>query len=84
MAARASICSTDIVMPGALDGRQLAERVTQHWPGVRVLYMSGYADHLSRGEDTVGADRSDFPLLAKPYSIEELARVVRRELDGSA
>jgi PAS domain S-box-containing protein len=79
---RIDLLFTDVVMPGALDGRQLAQRVRERWPRVRVLYTSGYPDHLRRGRGDPGASLG-FPLLAKPYSIEELARAVRRELDGS-
>jgi PAS domain S-box-containing protein len=71
---------TDIVMPGGLDGRQLAQQVRERWPEVRVLFTSGFPDHLRR---VAGAEGLDFPLLAKPYSIDELTRAVRRALDGS-
>jgi signal transduction histidine kinase/CheY-like chemotaxis protein len=74
---------TDIVMPGGLDGRQLAQQVRERWPRVRVLFTSGFPDHLRRSVGEAAAEGLDFPLLAKPYSIEELARAVRRELDGS-
>jgi PAS domain S-box-containing protein len=74
---------TDVVMPGGLDGRQLAQQVRERWPEVRVLFSSGNPDHLRRSAGEAAAEGLGFPLLAKPYSIEELARAVRRELDGS-
>src|SRR5690606_18648155 len=35
---------TDMVMPGGMNGRDLAERARRRRPGVRILFMSGYAD----------------------------------------
>src|SRR5437764_113934 len=34
---------TDVVMPGGINGRQLALRLRERWPRLRVLYTSGYA-----------------------------------------
>jgi len=34
---------TDIVMPGAMNGRDLAERLRQRWPTLKVLYTSGFS-----------------------------------------
>ena len=69
---------TDIVMPGAMNGRQLAQKVAELRRPVRVLYTSG---------NTFGAfDSSERPgegvlLLTKPYRKAELARMVRLSLD---
>jgi PAS domain S-box-containing protein len=66
---------TDIVMPGAMNGRQLADKVTELRRPLRVLYTSG---------NTFGAFDSDSDgvlLLAKPYRKAELARMVRIALD---
>jgi PAS domain S-box-containing protein len=69
---------TDIVMPGAMNGRQLAQSVAELRRPLRVLYTSG---------NTFGAfDTSERPsegvlLLAKPYRKAELARMVRLCLD---
>ena len=65
---------SDVVMPG-MSGRQLAARVRQRWPAVRVLLMSGYDDD---------AMRADEPVLAKPFSASVIARRVREVLDESA
>jgi two-component system, cell cycle sensor histidine kinase and response regulator CckA len=62
---------TDVVMPG-LSGRQLAERLTQLRPGIRVLYVSGYADTLEPG----------VAYLQKPFAPETLARRLRDVMDA--
>ena len=69
---------TDIVMPGGINGRELAERMVASRPSLRVLFTSGYAyDQLhDRRPGTQGA-----PLLTKPYRKAELARMLRRCLD---
>ncbi|MBR1088107.1 PAS domain S-box protein [Bradyrhizobium manausense] len=69
---------TDIVMPGGINGRELADRMVAARPSLRVLFTSGYANDSQHtpGGATVGA-----PLLAKPYRKAELARMLRRSLD---
>jgi PAS domain S-box-containing protein len=61
---------TDVVMPGTTSGRQLARFVAGRRPKVPVLLMSGYADDLADNE----ADNP--PLLAKPFTRDELARAL--------
>jgi len=69
---------TDIVMAGALNGRELADEMVAARPSLRVLFTSGYAHDAPHGPGrlTIGA-----PLLAKPYRKAELARMLRRSLD---
>jgi hypothetical protein len=60
---------TDVVMPG-LSGRELADRLKQLRPGIKVLFMSGYTD------DTMlhyGVLRKDAEFIQKPFSPDELA-----------
>ena len=71
---------TDLVMPG-LGGRELAVRLTQLLPNLRVVLMSGYA---SWGKGGPEADQSEMILLQKPFRLEELGRKVREVLDASA
>jgi PAS domain S-box-containing protein len=66
---------TDVVMPG-LRGHEVADRVAATRPGIRVVYMSGYADETLLGRAADG--RSSF--LEKPFSNDALARRVREAL----
>ena len=68
---------TDVVMP-KLGGPDLAARLLEMRPGLRVLYMSGYSEFISAGHGEIG------PLtyfLQKPFSLESLGRKVRDVLD---
>ena len=69
---------TDIVMPGAMNGRQLAEKVAELRPPLRVLYTSGNAFGAF---DSNGRLADGVLLLTKPYRKAELARMVRLSLD---
>jgi signal transduction histidine kinase/CheY-like chemotaxis protein len=71
---------TDVVMPGAMNGRQLADAVAKRRSPLRVLFTSGYTE-----DAVVHHGRLDpgVLLLAKPYRKIELARMVRVALDAS-
>jgi DNA-binding response OmpR family regulator len=68
---------TDVIMPG-MGGDELALRLTEKWPGLRVLFTSGYfEDSISMRLDSArGAD-----LIRKPFTFAELAVKVREVLD---
>lgn len=69
---------TDIVMPG-ITGRQLADRATAERPDLKVLYTTGYTRNAIVHNGIVDYGVS---FLAKPFSIEALARKVREVLDS--
>jgi CheY-like chemotaxis protein len=61
----------DVVMPGKLDGYDLARIVRERWPRIKVVLTSGFpASHADR-------DAPGVPLLTKPYRRDDLARVLR-------
>jgi CheY-like chemotaxis protein len=68
---------TDVVMPG-MSGQALAEQMVRMYPGIRVLYMSGYTNE---GIVTNGVLDTDVILLQKPFSPYTLAHRVRAILN---
>jgi CheY-like chemotaxis protein len=67
---------TDVVMPG-ISGRELAERVGQIRPGIKIIYMSGYTDQAVVHH---GILENDAILLQKPFTLMTLAGKLREML----
>src|SRR6185369_12853606 len=61
---------TDVIMPGGMSGRELADKVLKLRPGIKVLYTSGYTDNaiVHQGRLDPGV-----LLLTKPYRKSQLA-----------
>jgi PAS domain S-box-containing protein len=73
---------TDMVMPGGINGHELALRLRRRWPGLKVLYTSGYAHGMT---DAISTDPTfGRHMLAKPYRRRDLAAKVREVLDEPA
>jgi PAS domain S-box-containing protein len=68
---------TDLVMPN-IGGRELAQRLTPLRPRMKVLFMSGYSEHSALEIEAAGQAAT---ILQKPFSLDALARNVRRVLD---
>jgi CheY-like chemotaxis protein len=73
---------TDVVMPGGINGRELARRARQRWPGIRVIFTSGFSEARLNGD--IGSLSTVTPLLGKPYRKEDLASAARAALDRVA
>ena len=69
---------TDVVMPGGMNGRQLADAARLDRPDLKVLFTSGYTENaiVHHGRLDRGVH-----LLSKPYRRQELASKLRRVLD---
>jgi PAS domain S-box-containing protein len=73
-----SLLFTDMVMPGGVTGKQLAEKLKKAKPDLRVIYSSGYSlDLVSNSGSQLGV-----ALLQKPYHASSLVKTVRECLDG--
>jgi PAS domain S-box-containing protein len=72
---------TDVVMPGGLNGRQLADEAVRRRPGLKVLFTTGYTRNaiVHHGRLDPGVE-----MVGKPFSSDELIRKVRAILDGNA
>jgi len=68
---------TDVIMPG-MNGRELAQRVSEIRPNMKVLYMSGYTENAIGHNGTLDAG---ITLLQKPFTLHALKAKVREVLD---
>jgi signal transduction histidine kinase/CheY-like chemotaxis protein len=78
MSAAPDVLVTDLQMPG-MNGHDLAARVRIDHPGIRVLFISGYAPETPPRSDAAGSRDSFLP---KPFSPDELTKAVRGLVKG--
>ncbi|MBA2620423.1 MAG: PAS domain S-box protein [Acidobacteria bacterium] len=69
---------TDVVMP-KMGGRELAEKLAQKYPQIRLLYTSGYTDDAVIRQ---GVMTEDMNFIQKPFDFDELAKKIRGLLDA--
>lgn len=69
---------TDVVMPGPIGGKALADAVSSRWPDTPIVFMSGYTEDAITHQ---GRLEAGVRLLAKPFRRHELAQMIRQALD---
>jgi signal transduction histidine kinase/CheY-like chemotaxis protein len=69
---------TDVILPGGMNGRELADEVARRHPKVKVLFTSGYTENAMVHH---GQLDPDILLLAKPYRKVDLARMIQTALN---
>ncbi|WP_247269193.1 MULTISPECIES: PAS domain-containing hybrid sensor histidine kinase/response regulator [Pseudomonas] len=74
---RVDLLVTDVGLPG-MNGRQLAEIARQHRPGLKVLFMTGYAQKAAERQ---GFLEDGMDMVAKPFSIDVLANKIREMIN---
>jgi FixJ family two-component response regulator len=70
---------TDVIMPG-MNGIELRDRIWATHPGMRVLFMSGYASDVIVKR---GILRAGVKFIQKPFGIDELGRRIAETLTGN-
>ncbi len=78
-AATIDLLFTDMIMPGAMNGRQLVDEALKRRPSLKTLFTSGYTENAIVHH---GRLDSGVLLLAKPYRKSDLARMIRMALDS--
>ncbi len=68
-----------VVLPGGMNGRELATEAVRRAAGIDVLYLSGYTEDAIVHQGRLDADAE---LRQKPFRRADLARAVRRALDS--
>ena len=79
--ARIDLLVTDVGLPGGMNGRQLADAGRALRRGLKVLFITGYAENAVVGN---GQLESGMHVLTKPFAIENLAAVIRELISGAA
>ena len=78
---RIDLLVTDVGLPGGMNGRQVADAARETRPGLKVLFITGYAENSVIGNGTMG---QGMEVLTKPFAMEVLARRIGSLMsDGS-
>ena len=72
---------TDVVLPGGMNGRELADEARRRRPDLKVLYATGYTRNAIIHQGRLDAE---VELLTKPFTAEALARKIRQVLSPSS
>jgi nitrogen-specific signal transduction histidine kinase len=70
---------TDVGLPGGMNGRQLAEAARQVRPGLKILFITGYAEYAVRGDLQAG---EGMRVVTKPFEMQFLASTISEMLAG--
>lgn len=70
---------TDVVMPGGMDGGEVAQQARQLRPGIRVLFQSGYFEGALVRKGSIAANTH---FLVKPYRRKDLALMMEQVLEA--
>jgi CheY-like chemotaxis protein len=77
--ARVDLLVTDVGLPGGLNGRQVADAARLTRPGLKVLFITGYAENAAVG---AGQLEAGMQVLAKPFAIADLAGRIDEMIAG--
>ncbi|WP_343611297.1 ATP-binding protein [Novosphingobium sp.] len=76
---RIDLLVSDVGLPGGMNGRQMAEAGRQLRPDLKVLFITGYAEHSVIGDDRL---ETGMQVLTKPFAVEALGARIRTMIEG--
>jgi CheY-like chemotaxis protein len=77
---RVDLVFTDLVMPGGIGGRELAEQLRFIQPNLKIVFTSGYSAELGGGTGPMGM-KEGVNFVQKPSSLNQVLETLRRCLD---
>ncbi len=76
---RIDLLLTDVGLPGGMNGRQLADAARKRRPGLKVLFITGYAENAAASD---GWMKEGMQVMTKPFALNTLAAKVQSILNG--
>ena len=76
---RIDLLITDVGLPGGLNGRQIADAARRTRPGLKVLFITGYAENAAVGNGHLDAGME---LITKPFAMSALGAKIRDLIEG--
>ncbi|MCG7364514.1 response regulator, partial [Roseomonas sp. ACRSG] len=76
---RLDLLVTDVGLPGGLNGRQLADAARAGRPGLKVLFITGFAETAALGN---GRLEPGMQVMTKPFALDALATRIRAIIEG--
>jgi signal transduction histidine kinase/ActR/RegA family two-component response regulator len=76
---RIDLLLTDVGLPGGMNGRQLADAAREQRPGLKVLFLTGYAESAAVGN---GCMEQGMEVMTKPFDLDKLVAKVEEMISG--
>jgi CheY-like chemotaxis protein len=76
---RIDLLTTDVGLPGGMNGRQVAEAARAARPGLKVLFVTGYAENAAVGN---GHLEPGMEVMTKPFVMADLAQKISEMVEG--
>ena len=76
---RIDLLVTDVGLPGGMNGRQVADAARALRPGLKVLFITGYAENAAVGNGHLDPGMA---VLTKPFAMDDLAAKIRGLIEG--